>query len=112
MKSTSRDDFQEKNKTNCIQKAKLNFAKEYKEKPGGCWQHILWSDETKINLFRSDGIQRVGCGPGQDVHSDCRVPTVKHGDPSLIYKATPRSIITGFLSEMQTLQHAVAATHR
>ncbi len=23
------------------------------------WNHVLWSDETKINLFGSDGVKRV-----------------------------------------------------
>ena len=39
--------------------ARLNFAKEHEKKPDEYWQHILWSDETKINEFGSDGVQHV-----------------------------------------------------
>ena len=46
--------------------ARLNFDKEHEKKPDEYWQHILWSNETKINMFGSDGVQHVGCGPGQD----------------------------------------------
>lgn len=39
--------------------------------PDECWQHIPWSEETKINLFGSDGVVCVWRGPGQDYHSNC-----------------------------------------
>lgn len=39
--------------------ARLNFAKEREKKPKEYWENILWSDETKINLFGSDGVQHV-----------------------------------------------------
>uniref|UniRef100_A0A3Q3J2C5 Uncharacterized protein n=1 Tax=Monopterus albus TaxID=43700 RepID=A0A3Q3J2C5_MONAL len=35
------------------------FAKERENKPDEYWQNTLWSDETKINLFGSDGIQHT-----------------------------------------------------
>lgn len=44
-----------KTKTIALKMARLNFAKEPEKKPEKCWQHILWSDETKIILFGSDG---------------------------------------------------------
>ena len=37
----------------------LNFAEEHEKKPGEYWKHILWSDETKIHLFGSNGVQHV-----------------------------------------------------
>ena len=30
------------------------------------WNHVLWSDETKINLFGSDGVKRVWQQPGEE----------------------------------------------
>ena len=48
------------------------------KKPDEYWEHIIWSDETKIHLFGSDGVQGVWCEPGQDYHSECIVlPRVK-----------------------------------
>lgn len=47
-------------------------------------------DHTKINLFGLDGIQHVCHEPGQDYHSECIVPTVKHRGGS--------EIIWGFMS--------------
>ena len=39
--------------------ARLNFAKEQEKKPVEFWKHILWLDETKINVCCSDGIQHI-----------------------------------------------------
>ena len=59
--------------------ARLNFAKEHEMKSEEYWKTILWSDETKINLFGSDGVQHVWRGLGEEYCEDCMVPTVKHG---------------------------------
>lgn len=40
-------------------KKRLQFAKEYVSKPPEFWNKVLFSDETKINLFGSDGRQMV-----------------------------------------------------
>lgn len=53
--------------------------------PDECWQHFLWSVETKINLFGSDTVQHVWlAGPGQDNHSVYIAVTVKHGGNSVL----------------------------
>ncbi len=43
------------------------------------WNHVLWSDETKINLFGSDGVKRVWRQTGEEYNVKCILPTVKHG---------------------------------
>ena len=48
------------------------------------WNHVLWSDETKINLFGSDGVQHVWRRPGKEYQENCVLPTVKHGGGSII----------------------------
>ncbi len=35
------------------------------------WNHALWSDETKINLFGSDGVKRVWRQPGEEYKDKC-----------------------------------------
>ncbi len=40
-------------------KAHKQFAKDKQTKDMDYWNHVLWSDETKINLFGSDGVKRV-----------------------------------------------------
>ena len=44
------------------------------------WNHVLWSDETKINLFGSDGVKHVWWQPGEM----CVLPPVKHGGVSVM----------------------------
>ncbi len=48
------------------------------------WNHVLWSDETKINLFCSDGVKRVWRQPGEEHKDKCVLPTVKHGGGSIM----------------------------
>lgn len=44
------------------------------------WNHGLWSDETKIELFGSDGLRYVWQRPGEE----CVRPTVKHGGANVM----------------------------
>ena len=54
----------------------LNWAKTHVNWTAQQW-YIVWSDETKISLFRSDGIKYVRRRIG-DLHPDCIILTVKH----------------------------------
>ncbi len=40
-------------------KARKQFAEDKQTKDMDYWNHALWSDETNINLFCSDGVKRV-----------------------------------------------------
>uniref|UniRef100_A0AAY5KK33 Sleeping Beauty transposase HTH domain-containing protein n=1 Tax=Esox lucius TaxID=8010 RepID=A0AAY5KK33_ESOLU len=48
------------------------------------WNHVLWSDETKINVFGSDGDKRVWWKPGEENKDKCVLPTVKQGGGSFM----------------------------
>ncbi len=48
------------------------------------WNHVLWSDESKVKLFDSDGFQHVCRRPGEEYQENCALPTVKHGGDSII----------------------------
>ena len=59
-------------------------TKEREKKPDEYLEHILSSNETKINLLGSHGVQHVWREPGQDYHSECIVQTVRHGGGSVV----------------------------
>ncbi len=40
-------------------KARKQFAEDKWTKDMDYWNHVLWSDETKINVFGSDGVKLV-----------------------------------------------------
>jgi len=43
------------------------------------WNNIIWSDESKFNLYHSDRRQRVWRMPKEKYDADCLLPTFKHG---------------------------------
>ncbi len=47
-------------------KACKQFAEDNLSKSMNYWNHVLWSDESKVNLFDSDGVQYVWWRPGQE----------------------------------------------
>ncbi len=61
------------------QKARKQFAEDKQTKGMDYWNHVLWSDETKINLFGSDGVKRVWRQPGEEYKDKCVLPKFKHG---------------------------------
>ncbi len=42
------------------------FAEDNLAKSMNYWNHVLWSDESKANLFDSDGVQQVWRRPGEE----------------------------------------------
>ena len=48
------------------------------------WRNILWSDETKINLFNSDGKQYVRRPSKQELSPRFTAKTVKHGGGNIM----------------------------
>jgi hypothetical protein len=49
------------------------------------WSRVLFSDETMINLFSSDGRVKVWKKRGEGLLSKNIVPTVKHGGGGLMF---------------------------
>ncbi len=66
------------------QKARKQLAEDYLAKSMNYWNHVLWSDESKVNLFDSDGVQHVWRRPGEEYQENCALPTVKHGGGSIM----------------------------
>ncbi len=65
-------------------KACLEFARAHADKDEDYWDSILWSDETKINLFGNDGFKTVWRRKGEEYKEKCMVPTVKQGGGSVL----------------------------
>ncbi len=65
-------------------KACKQFAKDKQTKDIDYWNHALWFDETKINLFGSDGVKRVWRQRGEEYKDKCFLPTFKHGGGSVM----------------------------
>ena len=68
--------------------ARLNFAKDHLNWHGIVgekkWRNILWSDETKINLFGNDCERNVRRPKGKEFHVRFTKKTVKHGGGNIM----------------------------
>ena len=60
------------------------FAEDMLAKHMDYWNHVLWSDEMKINLFGSNGFKNMWQQPGEEYKDKCVMPTVKHGGENVM----------------------------
>jgi transposase len=65
-------------------KARLNFARKYKNWTIADWKRVIWSDETKINRFNSDGRAWYWKRDGESEQPQHIKETVKHGGGSIM----------------------------
>ncbi len=63
---------------------RLEFARAHADKDEDYWDSILWSDETKINVFGTDGFKTVWRRKGEEYKEKFMVPPVKHGGGSVL----------------------------
>ena len=74
----------EKKHVNKVNRVKhLEYAQFYREKPLGYWNTVMWSNESKFNLFGSDGKVIVWRTRDEEFSPSCIVPTVKYGGGSV-----------------------------
>ncbi len=85
---------------------KKQFAEDKQTKDMDYWNHILWSDETKINVFGSDGVKRVWRQAGEEYKDKCVLPTVKHGGGSVMVWGCSSAAGTG---ELQFIEGTMKA---
>jgi DDE superfamily endonuclease/Transposase len=62
----------------------LAFAKKYKDWMIEDWRHVVWSDESKFQLFGSDGRQWYWKKPNEPLSTRHIRPTVKHGSGNIM----------------------------
>ena len=60
-------------------KARPEFARNHVDKAESFWDKVLWTDETKINMFQSDGNATVWRPKGKADDPKYTSATVKHG---------------------------------
>ena len=65
-------------------KARMGFVKRHSDKHPTSWRRVLWSDESKINMFGSDGRQYTWRRPGEQQRDIHFRSTMKHGGGSLM----------------------------
>lgn len=65
-------------------KARLKFCQTHKNWTVEDWKRVIWSDETKINRFQSDGKQYYWHRPHETIQKHQVKETVKHGGGSLM----------------------------
>ena len=78
-------------------KARKQFAEDMSTKHMDYWNHVLWFDEMKINLFGSNGFKHVWRRPGEDYKDKCAMPTVKHGGENVMVWGCMRAAGVGEL---------------
>ncbi len=76
-------------------KARLEFARAHADKGEDYWDSILWSDETKRNVFGTDGFKTVWRRKGEEYKEKCMVPTMKHGGGSVLMWAAWVLLVSG-----------------
>ena len=64
--------------------ARLKFAKEHLDNPEEAWEKVMWSDETKIELFGIKSTGRVWRKRNAEYNPKNTIPTVKHGGGNLM----------------------------
>ena len=64
-------------------KARLKLAKEHLDDPEEAWEKVMWSDETKIELFGINSTRRVWRKRNAEYNFKSTNPPVKHGGGNL-----------------------------
>ena len=71
---------------------RMEFALKYRGWTASEWSNVVFSDESRFQLFRNDGRPFVRRRPGEGYRDDCVRPTLKHGGGSVM--------VWGCMSEM------------
>lgn len=81
---------------------RLAFAKEHLNKGIDFWKEVIFCDESKFNLFGSDGRPKVWRKPNTELEIQNMIPTVKHGGGSVMVWGCIAASGTGNLDFIET----------
>ncbi len=69
-------------------KKRLAFATKWRDDPETWWNSVIFTDESKYNLFGSDDYQRVWRSPNTKFEEQNTVATMKHGSGNIMIWGT------------------------
>lgn len=84
------------------QAARLKFAKEHINKDSNFWEQVIFADESKFNIFGSDGQTYVWRKPNTELQNKNLKATVKHGGGSVMVWACMSSSGVGNLQFIES----------
>lgn len=58
---------------------RLEWVKAHAQWTNDMWKRVVWSDESKFNIFKSDGRTYIRRRKSEEFNEDCVIGTVKHG---------------------------------
>uniref|UniRef100_A0A8C5PFK5 Transposase Tc1-like domain-containing protein n=1 Tax=Leptobrachium leishanense TaxID=445787 RepID=A0A8C5PFK5_9ANUR len=82
-------------------KSRLQYAKGHVDKPQKFWDSVLWTDETKLELFGPMDQRYVWRRKNKAYEEKNTLPTVKHGGGSIMLWGCFASAGTGKLQRVQ-----------
>jgi transposase len=82
-------------------KARLEFAKRHQHWTIDDWKRVIWSDETKVNRFSSDGRSWCWVRDGESRQPRHVKQTVKHGGGSLMIWGCMTAHGPGFICKIE-----------
>ena len=63
---------------------RLEWAKARAQWTDDMWKRVVWSDESKFNIFKSDGRTYIRRRKSEEFNEDCVIGTLKHGGGSVM----------------------------
>ena len=81
---------------------RLDFAKRYRSWTSEDWKKVIFSDESRFQLFYSNGRTYVRRRKGEEFNENCVVSTVKHGGGSVMVWGCFSADGVGGLARMTT----------
>lgn len=82
-------------------KKRLQWAITHKDWTSDDWKRVIWTDETKINRFQSDGRTWAWIREGETLKQKHRKMTVKHGGGGIMLWSAISAAGTGWMCKIE-----------